>query len=140
MDLTVLNLALPVISAEMRPSADQVLWIVDIYAFTVTGCLITMGNLGDCVGRRKLLLFGAAAFAVTSAIAAFSRSAEMLMVTRALLGIAGATIAPSTMSLIHNVFEDAAERRLAIAIWVTSFSIGGAIGPLVGGVLLEYFW
>ena len=140
MDLTVLNLALPALSTELQPSSAQLLWIVDVYGFLVAGFLITMGTLGDRIGRRKLLLIGAAAFMAASAIAAFSRSAEMLIAMRALLGIAGATLAPSTMSLIRNMFHDERQRQFAIGIWISAFSLGGAIGPLVGGVLLEYFW
>ena len=129
MDLTVLNLALPAISAELDPSASQLLWIVDVYGFLVAGFLITMGTLGDRIGRRKLLLIGAAAFAAASVIAAFSRSAEMLIAMRALLGVAGATLAPSTMSLIRNMFHDEHERQFAIGVWIASFSLGAAIGP-----------
>ncbi|MCW5624926.1 MAG: MFS transporter [Burkholderiales bacterium] len=140
MDLTVLNLALPAISTQLKPSGAQLLWIVDIYGFLVAGFLITMGTLGDRIGRRRLLLAGAAAFGVASIIAAFSTSAEMLIAMRALLGIAGATLAPSTLSLIRNMFHDDAQRQFAIGVWIASFSLGGAIGPLVGGVLLEYFW
>lgn len=140
MDLTVLNLAVPQLSADLKPSAAQLLWIVDIYGFMVAGSLITMGTLGDRIGRRKLLLIGAAAFGLASVLAAFSTSAEMLIATRALLGVAGATLAPSTLSLIHNMFRDPRERTFAIGIWISSFSAGGAIGPLVGGVLLEHYW
>lgn len=140
MDLTVLNLALPAISAELDPSASQLLWIVDVYGFLVAGFLITMGTLGDRIGRRKLLLIGAAAFAVASVLAAFSRSAEMLIAMRALLGVAGATLAPSTMSLIRNMFHDEHERQFAIGVWIAAFSVGGAIGPLVGGLLLQWWW
>jgi len=140
MDLTVLNLALPALSTELQPSSAQLLWIVDVYGFLVAGFLITMGTLGDRIGRRRLLLIGAAAFMAASAIAAFSRSAEMLIAMRALLGIAGATLAPSTMSLIRNMFHDERQRQFAIGVWISAFSLGGAIGPLVGGVLLEYFW
>ncbi|TGK20051.1 MFS transporter [Leptospira fluminis] len=140
MDLTVLYLAIPQLAAELKPSSSQMLWIVDIYGFLVAGFLITMGTLGDRIGRRKLLLMGAAAFGVASVFAAFSKSAEMLIATRALLGITAATLAPSTLSLIRNMFLDANERTFAIGIWGTSFSIGGAIGPLVGGMLLEHFW
>ncbi len=140
MDLTVLNLAVPHLSADLEPSSAQLLWIVDIYGFMVAGALITMGTLGDRIGRRRLLLIGAAAFGVASVLAAFATSAEMLIATRALLGIAGATLAPSTLSLIRNMFLDPRQRTLAIGVWVTSYSVGGAIGPLLGGVLLEYFW
>ena len=99
-----------------------------------------MGTLGDRIGRRRLLLVGAAAFGVASVLAAFASSPEMLIASRALLGVAGATLAPSTLSLIRNMFHDARQRTVAIGIWVTSFSVGAAIGPLVGGVLLEHFW
>lgn len=139
MDLTVLNLALPAIGADLQPSASQLLWIVDIYGFFVAGFLITMGTLGDRFGRRRLLMIGAAAFAVASLVAAFSRSAEMLIVMRAVLGVAGAIVAPSTMSLIRNMFHDERERQFAIGVWIASFSLGGAIGPLVGGILLQFF-
>ncbi|HET9205824.1 MAG TPA: MFS transporter [Burkholderiaceae bacterium] len=139
MDLTVLNLALPAISTELQPSSAQLLWIIDVYGFMVAGFLITMGTLGDRIGRRKLLLIGAAAFGLASIVAAFAKSAEMLIVLRALLGIAGATLAPSTMSLIRNMFHDEHQRQFAIGVWIASFSIGGAIGPLVGGVVLQWF-
>lgn len=140
MDLTVLNLAVPHLSADLKPTSAQLLWILDIYGFMVAGSLITMGTLGDRIGRRRLLLIGAAAFGVASVIAAFSTSAEMLIATRALLGVAGATLAPSTLSLIRNMFHDPQQRTFAIGVWVTSYSVGGAIGPLLGGVVLEYFW
>src|SRR2546427_1541788 len=140
MDLTVLNLAVPHLSADLKPTSAQLLWILDIYGFFVAGSLITMGTLGDRIGRRRLRLLGAGAFGVASVIAAYSRSAEMLIAARALLGVAGATIAPSTLSLIRNMFHDPHQRTFAIGVWVTSYSIGGAVGPLLGGVLLEYFW
>jgi MFS transporter, DHA2 family, multidrug resistance protein len=140
MDLTVLNLAVPSLSADLAPTSTQLLWIVDIYGFLVAGALITMGTLGDRIGRRRLLLIGAAAFGAASVLAAFSVSAEMLIATRALLGLAGATIAPSTLSLIRNIFHDPRQRTVAIGVWITSYSVGAAIGPLVGGVLLQHFW
>jgi MFS transporter, DHA2 family, multidrug resistance protein len=140
MDLTVLNLAVPALSEALRPSSSQLLWIVDIYGFFVAGSLITMGTLGDRIGRRRLLMIGASAFGVASVAAAFSTSAEMLIATRALLGFAGATLAPSTLSLVRNMFLESRERTLAISIWITSYSVGGAIGPLIGGVLLQHFW
>jgi MFS transporter, DHA2 family, multidrug resistance protein len=140
MDLEVLNLAVPALTADLRPSSAQLLWIIDIYGFMVAGSLITMGTLGDRIGRRRLLLLGAAAFGVASVLAAFSTSAEMLIATRALLGVAGATLAPSTLSLIRNMFTDPGQRTVAIAVWAASFSAGAAIGPLLGGVLLEWFW
>ena len=140
MDLTVLNLAVPRLSADLKPTSAQLLWIVDIYGFLVAGSLITMGTLGDRIGRRRLLLIGACAFGVASVLAAFSTSPGMLIAMRAVLGIAGATLAPSTLSLIRNMFADPAQRTFAIGVWITSYSVGGAIGPLLGGVLLEHFW
>ena len=140
MDLTVLYLAVPQIAADLRPTASQLLWIVDIYGFLVAGFLITMGSLGDRIGRRKLLLIGAAAFGAASVLAAFSTSAEMLIASRALLGITAATLAPSTLSLIRNMFLDDRQRGVAIGVWIACFSAGGILGPLVGGLLLEYFW
>jgi DHA2 family multidrug resistance protein-like MFS transporter len=140
MDLTVLNLALPRISEELRPSSAQLLWIVDIYGFLVAGCLITMGTLGDRVGRRRLLMIGAATFGAASAAAAFAPTAGWLIAARALLGVAGATLAPSTLSLIRNMFLDPRQRTFAIGVWATSYSVGGAIGPVLGGLLLQHFW
>jgi MFS transporter, DHA2 family, multidrug resistance protein len=140
MDLTVLHLAIPEISEDLQPSSTQLLWIIDIYGFMVAGSLITMGTLGDRIGRRRLLMIGAAAFGATSILAAFSRTPEMLIASRALLGVSGATLAPSTLSLIRNMFLDPAERTRAIAVWITSFSVGAAIGPLLGGLVLEFFW
>src|SRR5436190_2817824 len=139
MDLTVLNLAVPHISADLEPTSSQLLWIVDIYGFVLAGLLITMGTLGDRIGRRRLLLIGAAAFGAASVMAAFSRSAEMLIAARAVLGIAGATLAPSTLSLIRNMFSDPKQRTVAIGVWVSSYSVGGAVGPLLGGVILQHF-
>lgn len=140
MDLTVLNLAVPHLTEDLAPTSTQLLWIVDIYGFLIAGSLITMGTLGDRIGRRRVLLIGAATFGIASVLAAFSRTAEMLIVARALLGVAGATLAPATLSLIRNMFHDARQRTVAIGIWGTSFSLGGAIGPVLGGVLLEHFW
>lgn len=140
MDLTVIDLALPAISRALKPTSAELLWIVDIYGFLLAGALITMGIVGDRIGRRRLLLLGAAGFGVASVIGAFATTAPLLIAARGLLGIAGATIAPSTLSLIRNLFEDARERTFAIGVWATSFSTGAAIGPPVGGLLLEHFW
>lgn len=139
MDLTVLHLAVPHLSEALKPTSTQLLWIVDIYGFMISGSLVTMGTLGDRIGRRKLLLIGAAAFSLTSVLAALSTSALMLIACRALLGIAGATLMPSTMSLIRNMFLDPRQRTVAIGIWVSGFSAGSAVGPLIGGFLLEHF-
>jgi DHA2 family multidrug resistance protein-like MFS transporter len=140
LDFTVLHLAVPALSADLRPTSTQLLWIVDIYGFLIAGSLITMGTLGDRIGRRKLLLIGGGAFGAASVLAAYSTSAEMLIATRAVLGVVGATLMPSTLSLIRNLFHDPVQRTRAIGLWITSFTAGSAIGPVVGGALLEQFW
>jgi len=140
MDLTVLHLAVPAISRDLRPSSVELLWIIDIYGFMVAGFLITMGTLGDRIGRRRVLLTGAAAFGAASIMAAYSPTPEILILSRALLGIAGATIAPSTLSLIFAMFEDPKERSMAVGVWVSAFSAGGVVGPILGGILLAQFW
>jgi DHA2 family multidrug resistance protein-like MFS transporter len=140
MDLTVLDLAVPALSADLQPSSSQLLWIIDVYGFMVAGALVTMGTLGDRIGRRRLLMFGAAGFGLVSILAACSTTPEMLIFSRALLGIAGATIAPSTLSLIFHMFRDPAERTRAVGVWIGAFSAGSAVGPVLGGMLLEVFW
>lgn len=139
MDLTILNLAIPKLSEDLKPTSIQLLWIIDIYGFLLAGLMITMGTLGDKIGRKKLLLIGAAVFGLASIFASFSNSANALILSRAILGIAGATLAPSTLSLIRSMFEDPKQRTIAIGIWIASFSTGGAIGPVIGGIILEYF-
>ncbi|RZT84278.1 DHA2 family multidrug resistance protein-like MFS transporter [Pseudonocardia sediminis] len=140
MDLTVLHLAVPDLSADLAPSSTQLLWIIDVYGFMVAGALVTMGTLGDRIGRRRLLLVGAAAFGLVSVLAAFSTTPEMLIVSRALLGLAGATVAPSTLSLIFHMFRDPKQRSLAVGVWISAFSAGSAVGPVLGGLMLEAFW
>jgi MFS transporter, DHA2 family, multidrug resistance protein len=140
MDLSVLYLALPSLTADLKPSGAGLLWITDIYGFMIAGFLITMATLGDRIGRRRLMLYGAAAFGAASVLAAFADSAAMLIAARALMGIAAATLAPSTLSLIRNMFLNPRQRTVAIGVWVTSFSAGSALGPLLGGVLLHFFW
>lgn len=140
MDLTVLNLAVPSLSKDLQPTPVQLLWIVDIYGFMVAGWLVTMGSLGDRIGRRRLLMLGAAGFGAASLLAAFAPTAEALIAARALLGLAGATIAPSTISLIRHMFEDDDERTFAIGAWGTAYAAGGLLGPVLGGVLLQWFW
>ena len=139
-DSTVLALAIPSLSADLSPTASQLLWIGDIYSFTLAGLLVTMGNVADRIGRRRLLLVGTLGFGAASVMAAFAPSAGTLIAARALLGIGGATIMPSTLSLIRNIFPDARHRATAIAIWSAGSSGGAALGPLVGGALLEHFW
>ncbi|MFG2693146.1 MFS transporter [Kitasatospora sp. NPDC048407] len=140
MDVTALLLALPRLSADLGADNVQQLWISDSYGLMVAGLVITMGTLGDRIGRRRLLLTGAAAFAVLSVVAAFAVDPLMLTVVRALLGVAGATLAPSTLSLITNMFRDERARGRAIAIWATGQFAGGALGPVLAGVLLQHFW
>lgn len=139
MDLSVLFLAMPAIVTDLNPTASELLWINDIYGFMVAGFLVTMGTLGDRIGRRRVLLIGAFAFGLASTLAAFASTAQQLIIARALLGVAGATIAPSTLSLVVNLFQDESERTRAISIWGTAFALGGLVGPLLGGVLLQYF-
>jgi len=140
-DNTVLNFALPAISLDTRPTGIQLLWMVDIYPLVLAGLLVTMGSLGDRIGRRRLLLVGAAGFGLVSIGAAFSPTIEWLIVARAALGFFGAMLMPSTLSLMRSIFLDRNQRRLAIAIWATGFAAGSALGPIVGGILLEnYAW
>jgi len=140
LDVTLLYLALPALAADLRPTSTQALWIMDIYGFMIAGFLVTMGGLGDRIGRRRLLMLGAAAFGAASLLAAFSTSAEMLIGARAALGVAGATLMPSTLALITNLFTVARQRALAIGLWATMFALGMAAGPVVGGVVLDRFW
>lgn len=139
-DNTVLSFALPQISEALRPSGTQLLWIIDIYPLVLAGLLVPMGSFADRVGRRRLLLAGAVGFAAVSVVAAYAPTAEALVATRAGLGFFGAMLMPSTLSLLRNVFTDREERRLAIAIWAAGFAAGSALGPIVGGFLLEHFW
>ncbi|MFG1942257.1 MFS transporter [Nonomuraea sp. NPDC048826] len=139
-DVFVLLLALPSLSAELGASGTEQLWITDIYGFMIAGFLVTMGTLGDRIGRRRLLMIGAAAFGAASVLAAYAESPAMLIATRAVMGVAGATLMPSTLALISNMFQDARQRATAISVWMVCFVAGAAIGPLVGGALLEHFW
>ncbi|MFI0355630.1 MFS transporter [Actinomadura sp. 9N407] len=139
-DVFVLLLALPHLSADLGASGTQQLWIMDIYGFLLSGFLITMGGLGDRIGRRRLLLIGAAAFGTASVVAAYSTSPETLIAARALLGVAGATLAPSTLSLIGTMFRDPRQRSLAIGVWLVGVMGGAALGPIVGGLLIGHFW
>jgi DHA2 family multidrug resistance protein-like MFS transporter len=140
MDAHVLNLAIPQLTADLRPTNAELLWIVDSYGFLVAGSLLTMGALGDRIGRRRLLLLGAAGFGGASLLAAFATSPAMLIAARALLGVAGATLMPSTLSLIRVTFADPRQRRTALGVWTASFAVGGLIAPVVAGVLLQHLW
>jgi DHA2 family multidrug resistance protein-like MFS transporter len=140
MDITILHIAIPTITHGLTPSPSQTLWILDVYGFLLAGLLIVMGNIGDRIGRRRLLLIGAAVFGAASMLAAFAPMPEVLIAARALMGIGGATLMPSTLSLIRNMFADPTERTRAIGIWTASLSGGIALGPIIGGLLLEAFW
>ena len=139
MDLTVLFLAVPKLTAAMDPSTTELLWITDIYGFLIAGALIVMGTLGDRIGRRRVLLIGAAAFGIASLLAALSTTPEMLIAARALQGLAGATLVPSIMALIFSMFLNETQRTAALGMIMSCFAAGAALGPLLGGVLLEYF-
>ncbi|WP_454792633.1 efflux MFS transporter LfrA [Mycolicibacterium lutetiense] len=138
-DNTVLAFALPAIAEDFRPAASTQLWIVDVYSLVLAALLVAMGGLGDRIGRRRLLLVGATGFALVSVAAAFAPSAQYLVIARAALGVFGAMLMPSTLSLIRNIFADASARRLAIAIWASCFTAGSTLGPIVGGALLQHF-
>ncbi|MFE8012876.1 MFS transporter [Streptomyces antibioticus] len=140
MDLSVLYFAIPAISADLEPSGTQQLWIFDIYAFVLAGLLMTMGSLGDRVGRRRLLLVGALAFGAASLVAAYANSAETLIAARAVLGVGGATLMPSTMALLRTMFTDPAQRAKAIGLWSGVMTAGIALGSVLSGVLVHYFW
>ncbi|MDD7963066.1 MFS transporter [Microbacterium thalli] len=138
-DGTVLALAVPALTADLNPTATQLLWIGDIYSFALAGLLVTMGNLADRIGRKRLLLMGAVGFGLSSVLAAFAPTPEMLIIARAILGISGATIMPSTLAIVRNIFSDPALRTRAIAVWAAGATAGAAVGPIVGGALLEHF-
>jgi DHA2 family multidrug resistance protein-like MFS transporter len=139
-DGTVLYLAVPALTRDLSPTADQILWIGDIYSLALAGLLVTMGTLADRIGRKKLLLVGSVAFGLASLLAAYAPDAETLIAARLLLGVAGATVMPSTLSIVRNLFPDPVERTRAIAVWSAAFAGGAALGPLAGGFLLEHFW
>ncbi|MEU4427404.1 MFS transporter [Actinoplanes sp. NPDC024001] len=139
-DGTVLALAVPSLTESLSPTAEQIIWIGDIYSLALAGLLALMGNLADRFGRKRILLAGSMLFGLVSLLAAFATSAEQLILARLLLGVAGATLMPSTLSLIRNLFPDDAERTRAIAVWSAAFGAGSAAGPMVGGFLLEHFW
>jgi DHA2 family multidrug resistance protein-like MFS transporter len=140
LDVTALYLVVPNLAADLKPTAAETLWIMDAYGFLIAGFLITMGSLGDRIGRRRLLMIGMAAFGAASVFAASAPSAPWLIVARALLGVAGATMMPSTLSLISNMFTDVRQRALAIGVWATMFALGMAAGPVVGGLLVASLW
>jgi DHA2 family multidrug resistance protein-like MFS transporter len=139
-DATVLGLATPYISEDLEPSGTQLLWIGDVYSFVIAGLLVSMGSLGDRIGRKRILLCGATAFGAISVLNAYAGTPETMIAARALLGVAGATLMPATLALIRHLFHDPRERSLAVGIWGAAASAGTAVGPIVGGFLLEHFW
>ena len=139
-DNTVLTFALPQVSVALRPSGEQLMWLVDIYPLMLAGLLIAAGSLGDRVGRRRLLLIGAAGFGARLDRRRVQPTAEALIAWRVLLGVFGATLMPSTLSLIRTVFVHRDDRRIAIAVWAATFAGGAALGPVLGGYLLEHLW
>ncbi|GGV52963.1 MFS transporter [Streptomyces spectabilis] len=139
-DATVLHVAVPAVTEDLKPGAIELLWIVDIYPLVCAALLILFGTLGDRVGRRRVLLLGYGLFGVASAVAALADTAQVLIVARALLGVGGAMIMPATLSILRQVFPDRRERALAIGIWSAVAAVGAAVGPLLGGFLLEHFW
>jgi DHA2 family multidrug resistance protein-like MFS transporter len=140
MDTSVLYFAVPFITRDLKPSSTQQLWMFDIYGFVLAGMLITMGALADRIGRRRLLIIGAVAFGAASVAAAYSDSAATLIAARAVLGIGGATLMPSTLALIRNMFQNEKQRGIAIAIWTGGSSMGVSFGPVLSGALLDHFW
>ncbi|MER6471797.1 MFS transporter [Streptomyces collinus] len=140
LDATVLHVAVPAVTEDLRPGAMELLWIVDVYPLVCASLLILFGTLGDRIGRRRVLLLGYALFGVASAVAALAPSAQTLILARALLGVGGAMIMPATLSILRQVFPDRRERALAIGIWSAVAAVGAAVGPLLGGFLLEHFW
>ncbi|MGW7609199.1 MFS transporter [Streptomyces sp. NPDC054766] len=140
LDATVLHVAVPAVTEDLKPGAIELLWIVDVYPLVCASLLILFGTLGDRIGRRRVLLLGYLLFGVASGIAALAENAQLLIGARALLGVGGAMIMPATLSILRQVFPDRRERALAIGIWSAVAAVGAAVGPLLGGFLLEHFW
>ncbi|MFF4186484.1 MFS transporter [Streptomyces sp. NPDC001691] len=140
MDVSVLYFAIPFISEDLAPSSTEQLWILDMYGFVLAGLLITMGALGDRIGRRRLVIAGAAVFGLASCAAAYAGSPQLLTAVRALLGVGGAALMPSTLALIRNLFRDEKQRAQAVTAWTAVMTAGISFGPVVSGALLEHFW
>jgi DHA2 family multidrug resistance protein-like MFS transporter len=139
MDVSVLFFAAPAIAADLKPTATEQLWIFDVYGFILSGLLLTMGAIGDRIGRRRLLMIGSVGFALSSLLAAHAQTAEMLIVARGILGIAGSTLMPSTLALIRAMFQDSAQRTKAMSVWSAVMASGVTVGPIIGGLLIDSF-
>ncbi len=139
-DVTVLHVAAPSIARDLEPSAIGLLWIIDIYPLVVAPLLVATGTLGDRIGRRRMMVAGMVVFGIASVLSAFAPTTGILIAARALMGVGGAMIMPSTMSIVRDVFRDRGERVRAVGIWSATLAVGAAIGPLVGGFLVEHFW
>ncbi|GAA3127526.1 MFS transporter [Streptosporangium carneum] len=139
-DATVLHIAVPALTAALEPTSIQLLWIIDVYSLVVAPLLLTFGTLGDHYGRKRLVMIGYVVFGVASAAAAFAPTAPALIAARALLGVGGAMIMPATLSIIRQVFTDRRERAIALGVWSAVAAAGAAVGPLIGGLLVEHFW
>jgi EmrB/QacA subfamily drug resistance transporter len=140
LDNTILNVALPTLVRDLGASASELQWIVDAYTIVFAGLLLTAGSLGDRFGRYKTLVIGLTIFGLGSTASAFAGSAKVLIITRALMGIGGAFIMPSTLSILTNIFTDPVERGRAIGIWAGIAALGIGLGPITGGFLLIHFW
>lgn len=140
MDVSVLFIAVPHIAEALSPTSTQLLWMFDVYGFVLAGLLLTMGGLADRIGRRRLLLLGALAFGAASFLAAYAPSPAWLIAARALLGVGGATLMPSTLAIVRDLFADERERARAVAVWSGVMAGGVGVGPVISGVLLEHFW
>ncbi|MFF2526951.1 MFS transporter [Streptomyces liangshanensis] len=140
LDATVLHVAVPSVTEDLHPSGVQLLWIVDAYPLVCAALLILFGTLGDRIGRRRVLLLGYGFFGAASAVAAFADSPMVLIGARALLGVGGAMIMPATLSVLRAVFPDRRERAVAIGVWTAVAAVGAAVGPVLGGFLVEHFW
>ncbi|MER5729920.1 MFS transporter [Streptomyces sp. NPDC002138] len=140
LDATILHVAVPSVTEDLRPGSIELLWIVDAYPLVCASLLILFGTLGDRVGRRRILLLGYGLFGIASAIAALADHAQLLIAARALLGVGGAMIMPATLSILRTVFPDRRERALAIGIWTAVAAVGAASGPVIGGFLVQHFW
>lgn len=140
LDMTILHVAVPRFTQALGASNDQVLWIIDIYPLLMAGLLVPMGTLADKVGNRRILQAGLVIFGLASAAAAFAPTAQMLIAARVMLAVGGSMIMPCVLGLIRRTFEDDKERGLALGLWGTVGAAGAAVGPLIGGALLEHFW